>query len=62
MPGRLASAVRSWGEDTSRYKGRDKYGDALLEYLDLCHGEQVGRGEVRVGEVEEEAQNAAYPY
>lgn len=41
IPGRLASAVRSWGEDVNRYKGRAKYGDVLLKYLDTKHDEQV---------------------
>lgn len=44
VPGRLASAVRSWGDDVSKYKGKDKYGNVLLEYLDRKHEEQVGRG------------------
>ncbi|KAL4936367.1 hypothetical protein BDV06DRAFT_227963 [Aspergillus oleicola] len=44
VPGRLASAIRSWGEDVSRYKGREKYGDVLLEYLDGKHEEQVAKG------------------
>ncbi|KAK5330655.1 hypothetical protein LTR70_000485 [Exophiala xenobiotica] len=41
VPGRLASAVRSWGEDVVKYKGRERYGDVLLEYLDKKHEEQV---------------------
>ncbi|GAM82045.1 hypothetical protein ANO11243_000240 [Dothideomycetidae sp. 11243] len=44
VPGRLASAVRSWGDDVSKYKGRAKYGDLLLEYLDAKHLEQVEAG------------------
>lgn len=44
VPGRLASAVRSWGEDVARYKGREMYGDVLLEYLDAKHKEQVEAG------------------
>lgn len=44
VPGRLASAVRSWGEDVARYKGRERYGDVLLEYLDAKHEEQVEGG------------------
>lgn len=44
VPGRLASAVRSWGPDVERYKGREKYGDVLLEYLDRKHEEQVRGG------------------
>ncbi|KAI9746231.1 MAG: hypothetical protein M1818_000912 [Claussenomyces sp. TS43310] len=44
VPGRLASAVRSWGDDVSKYKGRDRYGDVLLEYLDRKHAEQLAAG------------------
>ncbi|OJI96875.1 hypothetical protein ASPVEDRAFT_48971 [Aspergillus versicolor CBS 583.65] len=44
VPGRLASAIRSWGDDVSRYKGKEKYGDVLLEYLDRKHEEQVAAG------------------
>lgn len=44
VPGRLASAVRSWGDDVSRYKGKDRYGDVLLEYLDKMHEAQVKAG------------------
>ncbi|KAK4574100.1 hypothetical protein LTR86_001861 [Recurvomyces mirabilis] len=60
VPGRLASAVRSWGEDVSRYKGRERYGDVLLEYLDMKHQEQVERG-VDFGK-EEEVEGKGYPY
>lgn len=31
---RLASAVRSWPEDVALYKGRRRYRDVLLEFLD----------------------------
>lgn len=58
VPGRLASAIRSWGPDTARYKGREKYGDALLAYLDRRHKEQLAAGEAREGEVEEDAARA----
>jgi hypothetical protein len=44
VPGRLASAIRSWGDDVSRYKGRERYGDVLLEYLDKMHEEQIKNG------------------
>jgi hypothetical protein len=44
VPGRLASAIRSWDEDVSRYKGKEMYGDVLLEYLDKKHAEQVEGG------------------
>ncbi|KAI9040837.1 heme-dependent oxidative N-demethylase family protein [Aspergillus affinis] len=44
VPGRLASAVRSWGDDVAVYKGRERYGEVLLEYLDRMHEEQVKNG------------------
>lgn len=57
VPGRLASAVRSWGDDVARYKGREQYQDVLLEYLDGEHRRQVEEGLVVEGGQEEE-----YPY
>ncbi|CAF9905184.1 MAG: hypothetical protein HETSPECPRED_004905 [Heterodermia speciosa] len=62
VPGRLASAVRSWGEDVSRYKGRERYGDVLLEYLDREHRAQVERGEVKADEDEREMEAGRYPF
>lgn len=59
VPGRLASAVRSWGEDVARYKGRERYGGVLLEYLDAKHAEQVAGG-LDVGREEESVR--PYPY
>ena len=44
VPGRLASAVRSWGDDVDRYKGKERYGEVLLEYLDRKNEEQIARG------------------
>ncbi|RMJ24487.1 hypothetical protein PHISP_04646 [Aspergillus sp. HF37] len=58
VPGRLASAVRSWGDDVSRYKGKEKYEQVLLEYLDQKHKEQVEGGL----EVEREDEVRSYPY
>ena len=61
VPGRLASAVRSWGGDVGVYKGVERYGGVLLEYLDGKHGEQVTRGLVKEeGEGEEEQK--VYPW
>ncbi|KAJ5975619.1 hypothetical protein N7481_009326, partial [Penicillium waksmanii] len=57
VPGRLASAIRSWGNDVSRYKGKQKYEEVLLEYLDQKHEEQVANGL----EVEKEDDIRAYP-
>lgn len=58
MPGRLASAVRSWGGDVARYKGRERYGDILLEYLDRRHKEQMDNGL----DIEGEEEVRAYPF
>jgi len=58
VPGRLASAVRSWGDDVSKYKGKERYEEVLLEYLDRKHAEQVVAGL----EVEKEDEVRAYPY
>ncbi|TVY15269.1 hypothetical protein LARI1_G007958 [Lachnellula arida] len=58
VPGRLASAIRSWGDDVSKYKGKEMYQDVLLEYLDKKHEEQVAAGL----EVEKEDEVRAYPF
>lgn len=58
VPGRLASALRSWGEDVSRYKGRERYQDVLLEYLDRKHNEQIERGL----DLRREEEKCPYPY
>jgi hypothetical protein len=60
VPGRLASAVRSWGNDVSKYKGRDRYQDVLLEYLDERHRQQVEKGIAREGGEEDEGRK--YPF
>jgi alpha-1,2-mannosyltransferase len=58
VPGRLASAVRSWGDDISRYKGRERYEEVLLQYLDQRHAEQVAKGL----DLSQEDQAHRYPY
>ncbi|KAI2472782.1 mannosyl transferase [Annulohypoxylon bovei var. microspora] len=58
VPGRLASAVRSWGDDVSRYKGKERYEEVLLEYLDKKHEEQVERGL----DLSREDEVRAYPF
>ena len=58
VPGRLASAIRSWGEDVSDYKGKEKYADVLLAYLDKKHEEQLARGL----DLSREDEVRAYPY
>ncbi|CAK7265466.1 hypothetical protein SEPCBS119000_001526 [Sporothrix epigloea] len=58
VPGRLASAVRSWGDDVAKYKGREKYGRVLCEYLDREHEKQLKRGL----DLSKESEVRAYPY
>ena len=58
VPGRLASAVRSWGDDVSQYKGKERYGDVLLEYLDRKHEEQIASGL----DMEKEEECRKYPW
>ena len=58
VPGRLASAVRSWGEDVSKYKGKEKYKDVLLAYLDAAHEKQVAEGL----DLSREDEVRCYPY
>jgi alpha-1,2-mannosyltransferase len=58
VPGRLAQAVRSWDGDVSKYRGRERFGDVLLEYLDGKHEEQVKAGL----DVEKEDDFHVYPY
>lgn len=43
VPGRMASAIRSWPEDVARYKARGEF-EAILEYLDGCHANQLANG------------------
>ncbi|KLO16388.1 hypothetical protein SCHPADRAFT_901620 [Schizopora paradoxa] len=50
IPGRMASAIRSWPEDVITYKGQRLYRDAILPYLDRQHEEQVRNGVVKVDE------------
>ncbi|KAF9890313.1 hypothetical protein FE257_005979 [Aspergillus nanangensis] len=57
VPGRLASAIRSWDSNVGRYKGREKYEGVLLEYLDQKHQEQVAAGL----ELEKEDEVRSYP-
>ncbi|CAF3370487.1 unnamed protein product [Rotaria socialis] len=44
VPGRLASALRSWPDEVVRHKGRKVYEDVLLKYLDEKHAEQCANG------------------
>ncbi|KAF5357680.1 hypothetical protein D9758_007424 [Tetrapyrgos nigripes] len=58
IPARMASAVRSWPENVSRYKGRELYEELLLKYMDECAEKQrlVGGGEL------ERHPGKGYPY
>ncbi|KAF2426184.1 hypothetical protein EJ08DRAFT_689215 [Tothia fuscella] len=58
VPGRLAQAVRSWDGDVSRYRGRERFGDVLLEYLDGKHEEQIKNGL----DMTKEEETYNYPY
>jgi alpha-1,2-mannosyltransferase len=44
VPGRLASGIRSWDDDVAKYKGLERYGKVLLEYLDREHQRQLDAG------------------
>ncbi|PUU79948.1 hypothetical protein B9Z19DRAFT_977084 [Tuber borchii] len=55
-PGRLASAIRSWGDDVAKYKGRERWQDVLLAYLDKEHERQMAEG------LEPEKEEYVYPY
>lgn len=48
VPGRLASAIRSWPEDVNEYKGGSLYNDLLLPNLDRAHEEQIRSGVVHL--------------
>lgn len=50
--------MRSWGDDVSRYKGKERYQEVLLEYLDGKHQEQVADGL----DVSREDEMRAYPF
>ena len=59
VPGRLASAVRSCGDDVAVYKGREKYQDVLLDYLDTKHKEQLEAGLISE---DKERERTLYPF
>jgi len=50
VPGRAASAIRSWPEDVSGYKNRDQFAEYVLQYLDECHRKQVEEGTIQQDE------------
>ncbi|KAH8118502.1 hypothetical protein DFH11DRAFT_1567653 [Phellopilus nigrolimitatus] len=57
VPGRMASAIRSWPEDVQLYKGERLYGDTILPYLDMKHAEQIRDGIAVEGDT-----SSNYPY
>ena len=58
VPGRLASAVKSFTAPVAQYKGKEKYEEVLLEYLDRKHGEQIANGL----DLSKEDEIRAYPW
>ena len=54
VPGRLAGAVRGWGEEVKRYKGWERYGEVLLGVLDRDGGRQATDKEEDEEEKDEE--------
>lgn len=58
MPGRLASAIRSWGDDVAKYKGSEKYKSILLEFLDQENQKQIDSGLI----TEDGSSQLKYPY
>ncbi|CAL1717362.1 unnamed protein product [Somion occarium] len=43
VPGRMASAIRSWPEDVAVYKAKSAF-EGILDYLDECHNKQLEDG------------------
>jgi alpha-1,2-mannosyltransferase len=72
VPGRFASAIRSWGDDVARYKGLRAYKDVspfnhlglslqiLLPFLDKEHERQIREGIIPTGD--EGVEDTAYPF
>ncbi|KAL8931108.1 MAG: hypothetical protein Q9208_000212 [Pyrenodesmia sp. 3 TL-2023] len=58
VPGRLASAIRSWDDDMAKYKGRHTFEEVLLPYLDSKHEAQVANGL----DLTKEDEVRTYPY
>lgn len=44
VPGRLASGIKSWDEDVAKYKGRARWGDVLIPWLEEQHRRQMEGG------------------
>ncbi|KAK4705384.1 hypothetical protein P7C70_g825, partial [Phenoliferia sp. Uapishka_3] len=60
VPGRMASAIRSWPEEVAKYKGGDLYTPVLLPYLDDLHAKQLAAGEAMLEAVD--ADSEKYPF
>ncbi|GAA5851708.1 hypothetical protein JCM8547_001180 [Rhodosporidiobolus lusitaniae] len=63
VPGRLASAIRSWPLDergVAWYKGLESYSRVLLPFLDKKHEEQLEKGIVHLNEKGQTEEN--YPW
>jgi hypothetical protein len=56
VPGRLASAIRSWPDDVAQYKGKEAYQDIVLKYLDEKHQQQCDQG------LQIDNSSKSYPY
>ena len=44
MPGRLANGINAWMEDVAAYKGKKKFADIALPYLEAQHKKQLDKG------------------
>ncbi|KAK9490902.1 hypothetical protein V1508DRAFT_237159 [Lipomyces doorenjongii] len=44
VPGRLADGIRAWSDDVARYKGRRKFDNIVIDYLDEQHKKQLAAG------------------
>ncbi|ORY88449.1 hypothetical protein BCR35DRAFT_301583 [Leucosporidium creatinivorum] len=62
VPGRLASAIRTWPKDVIRYKGGSRWIDILLPYLDREHAEQLASGVIELDEDGAVVGANKYPY
>ncbi|KAK4705129.1 hypothetical protein P7C70_g1080, partial [Phenoliferia sp. Uapishka_3] len=60
VPGRMASAIRSWPEEVSKYKGGDLYTPVLLPFLDALHDQQLAEGTAMLDAVDNDGEK--YPF
>lgn len=59
VPGRAASAIRSWPDDVAGYKTRATWQKWVLPYFDECHRKQVEQGLLKS---EDEKPATDYPF